>query len=94
EQMVHNNLGVIYMDNNDLSKAEQEFKKELEINPDYDKALVNLGEIYYRQERFIEAKYFWQEAFRINPYDPSPYFRLLKLDAQLNPGASASESNN
>jgi Flp pilus assembly protein TadD len=42
ETMVHNNLGVIYMNQGNKAKAEEEFKQELSINPNYDKALNNL----------------------------------------------------
>lgn len=48
EPMVHNNLGVIYLNQKKFKEAEIEFNRELEINPGYDKALLNLADLKYR----------------------------------------------
>jgi tetratricopeptide (TPR) repeat protein len=46
----YNVLGSVYESGlNDLDKAEKNFAKALEINPNYVEALSNLGRIYYNQ---------------------------------------------
>jgi tetratricopeptide (TPR) repeat protein len=51
EPMAHNNIGLIYMEKGDLQAAESEFKRELEINPGYDKTLINLNNLLILKNR-------------------------------------------
>jgi Flp pilus assembly protein TadD len=51
EPMVHNNIGVIYMNQGKFTEAEAEFNKELEINPGYDRALSNLHDLLILKNR-------------------------------------------
>jgi len=51
----HTSLGLIALQQNDLDKAENEFKAELAIHPNDPSALAELGEIRYRQGRWSDA---------------------------------------
>ena len=65
--MAHNNLGLIYANKNQTAEAEEEYKKELEINPNYDNAYYNLGLLYWGQKREKEAIDKWKKILEINP---------------------------
>jgi len=65
--MVHNNLGTIYMARKDYLKAQEEFKKELEINPNYDYALFNWGALCYETGNKKDAETLWLKTLQVNP---------------------------
>lgn len=45
----HNNLGVLYSKKGYIDKAIQEFKKAIELNPDYSNPYQNMAKIYFYQ---------------------------------------------
>jgi tetratricopeptide (TPR) repeat protein len=51
----HTSLGIMALQQNNLDKAENEFKAELAIHPNDQSALAELGEIRYRQGRWADA---------------------------------------
>jgi predicted AlkP superfamily phosphohydrolase/phosphomutase/tetratricopeptide (TPR) repeat protein len=56
QSVVHHNwMGLIYQWNRDLPKAEQEFKRAMELDPDYAATMANLGALYGRSGRLPEA---------------------------------------
>lgn len=52
---VHYNLGINYLNNNELDLAEQSFNKTLSINPNFWQAYYNLGKIYLRKGQISKA---------------------------------------
>ena len=52
-----------------LPIAEREFKKALELNPDYGRAYAAISFMYYRAGRFAEALEFSEQAFQRSPSD-------------------------
>jgi tetratricopeptide (TPR) repeat protein len=81
--MAHNNIGLIYSERGSYGQAEKELKKELSLYPNYDKALFNLGHLYYKQKRLTEAAQLWQVALKVNPNYYEAYSSLLNLSNQL-----------
>jgi tetratricopeptide (TPR) repeat protein len=77
-ETAHNNLGLVYMDEQNYKDAEQEFKQEVAINPHCDKALFNLGMLRHRQNNLKEAEEFWQKTIRVNPDNLGAYFQLVR----------------
>ncbi len=70
--------------NQGLNKqAEEEFKKELSLYPTYDKALFNLGSLYYNTGREEEGIELWRQALIINPYYYEAYTNLLNCQNPL-----------
>jgi tetratricopeptide (TPR) repeat protein len=65
--MAHNNLGLVYANQGKLVEAEEEYKKEIEVNPGYDNAYFNLGLLYFEEKRFDEAISSLQKTLEINP---------------------------
>lgn len=51
----HTYEGILALKNNDLNKAETEFKAELANDPSYQTAIAELGEVRYHQGRWSEA---------------------------------------
>lgn len=51
----HTYLGLLALQQQDLDKAETEFKAELVAEPDSQLAVAELGEVRYRQQRWAEA---------------------------------------
>jgi Tfp pilus assembly protein PilF len=51
----HTYLGILALQQEDLSRAEREFGSELAIDPNHPLAMAELGEVRYRQGRWSEA---------------------------------------
>ena len=66
-QQIHNNLGDVYARQGDLNRAVEEFKKAIEINPNYADAYHNLGNTYQQMGQFDLAVENYQKALSINP---------------------------
>lgn len=63
----HNNLGDVYGRRGDLSAAETEFKKAIELKPDYADAYHNLGNTYKDKGEIDLALASYQNAVELNP---------------------------
>ena len=70
--------------------AEEEFKKEIEINLLYEAAYYNLGRLYAVNGRFKEAEFYWLKSLEIKPdYIKSHqdlavyYFQIKSYDKSL-----------
>ncbi|RJQ35870.1 tetratricopeptide repeat protein [Candidatus Microgenomates bacterium] len=66
-QNTHNNLGDVYGRRGDLQRAVYEFKKAIEIKPNYADAYHNLGNAYRDMGKTDEALKNYQKAVSINP---------------------------
>ena len=51
----HTSLGILALQQDNLDKAENEFKAELALHPNDQSALAELGEIRYHQARWADA---------------------------------------
>jgi tetratricopeptide (TPR) repeat protein len=69
-------LGSIYIEKNELSKAEDQYKKILSLNPESADAHYYLGEVYAAMDEQVKARAEWRKVLNI---DPSHYGALLKL---------------
>jgi len=64
---VYNNIGVVYLGRGELDKAEEAFKRCLEIKPDTGMAYFNLYRIYIRRGQREKAVYFLNKARELDP---------------------------
>jgi predicted Zn-dependent protease len=51
----HTYMGILALKNADLASAEREFTAELANDPNYQMAIAEMGEVYYRQQKWAEA---------------------------------------
>ncbi|MFA5060514.1 MAG: tetratricopeptide repeat protein [Candidatus Omnitrophota bacterium] len=70
------NLGYIYGEQGDLKTAIDFYKKALEINPQYAKALYNLANAYTDMELYNEAVNLYRRAIKIDPKNSDVYLGL------------------
>lgn len=61
------NLGLNAQKNKDYSKAENYYKKSLNIKPDYKKSLINLSTIYINMEDFNKAIDLLEDLYESDP---------------------------
>lgn len=69
-------LGRIYTDRNELAKAEEQYRKILELDPSSADAHYFLGNLYEREGDLVKARAEWRATLRI---DPSHTGARLKL---------------
>jgi len=63
----HNNLGDMYARHGELEKAVEEFKKAIELKPNYGDAYHNLANVYHQMGKDNLAKENYQKALEFNP---------------------------
>jgi len=64
---LYSNLGIAFLYQNNLPRAESAFTLETAINPDHLPAHLNLGNIYATQSRFPEAVREYQRVLSLEP---------------------------
>lgn len=99
-QQIHNNLGDVYARQGDMNRAVEEFKKAIEINPNYADAWHNLANTYQSMGQLDLALENYQKAVEINPalwqsYQnmAAIYFNAGQLDLALENIKKAVEIN-
>lgn len=66
----HSKLGLVFSAMGKIDKAEKEWEKVLALNPNYVKAYINLGTLYYLHKKDRnKALEFWEKALDISPQD-------------------------
>lgn len=76
---VYNALGVAQLKKDELYKAEQSFKKAVELAPKYSTALDNLGTIYYITNDLNKAEPYFKKAQAANPSSATVYYHLAQV---------------
>ena len=67
-------FGLFLMESGNLVKAENCFKKVIQINPSNSAARVNLGNIYLAKLELDTASDYYKRAFELNPKElDAPY---------------------
>jgi len=59
-------LGYCYKEEGEFAKAEDAFKKVIELNPAEDKAYLELGWLYTAQRKYVAAKEIFERALELN----------------------------
>jgi tetratricopeptide (TPR) repeat protein len=79
-----NNLGIVAAREGNTEEAIRDFRRALEIDPDFLIALVNIGNAYRRQKRWDEAKGVLERAIELSPEDADANYGLGMVFAELN----------
>lgn len=95
-----NNLGNVFLVQNNLDSALENYNKAIEINPNYYEALYNRGNIYLKRKDFTKALENYNKVISIkNDYAPAHqgkaiiYKKLLKFKEAINEWQKVFEIN-
>ncbi|MFC1646531.1 tetratricopeptide repeat protein [Candidatus Omnitrophota bacterium] len=80
----HNEIGVIYLDQDKYDMAIPEFKESIKINPRFDQAYDNLGVAYDKSGKLEEAIIQHKKALEISPYNVKIYNNIGNAYNKLN----------
>ncbi len=69
-------LGKIYFETDQMTRSEDQYKSILQDDPLSADAYYFIGEIYLKYDKIAEARYYWRQAYNI---DPSHYGARLRL---------------
>jgi len=69
-------LGSLYLQKEDLQKAQDYFTQSLELSPEDPVAAYNVGEIFFSNQRIDEAIKYFELAIQIDKSWPAPYLKL------------------
>ena len=86
---VNNNLGTAYMLKEDYSAAEKYYKAALEIIPDEEDALLNLGNAQVKNGKLSDAVLTFSRLTAKNPDNLEAFVGLAKVQIQTGDGSSA-----
>ena len=76
------NLGLAFLEENQLQEAETAFKQVLEIHPEDPSGHANLGIVYLRSGAYEQAETYLLEAVELAPSDPNIPLSLATLYEQ------------
>ena len=77
------NLGLAYLEENQLAEAEVEFNKLVDLNPEDPAGYANLGVVFLRRGEFEQAEANLLEALEKAPSDPDIYLTLASVYEQI-----------
>ncbi|MEE2614620.1 MAG: tetratricopeptide repeat protein [Verrucomicrobiota bacterium] len=75
------NMGIAYKAKGEAEKAIAEYRKALELAPEYSEAHNNLGNLLKDQKNFDEAIYHFEASIKIFPENPSTHNNLGTVHA-------------
>jgi tetratricopeptide (TPR) repeat protein len=75
-------------------EAIEQYKNILELNPDHQKALFNLGWVLMDENRFMEAIPHLKHAIKLNPENTDAHFSLGLFFGRLNRYQDAQDQYN
>ena len=81
--VVHNNLGVRFLDANDFRDAESHLEESVRLNPNYADAYNNLGNVFLKTGHYAQALEEYERALRLKPNLAETYANMALTYAQL-----------
>lgn len=76
---IHNNLGMAYIDQNNLNKAEEHYLKAITISDQYAQTHYNLAQLYLKKEEIEKAIIHLEKSLEINPNFFFSYYLLAQI---------------
>ena len=77
----HSNLGLIRMMNGDFAGAEVHVRRIIQLAPNDYRSYVNMADLRISQERYDEAKMYYERALEIEPANKD-IAMILQLGAE------------
>lgn len=81
--VLYNKLASTYLLQKDYTKSEVLLRKSLNYYPQFATTLIHLGELFYMKKDYAAAQEFFQQAVRINPFNPLVHSRLINIYTAL-----------
>ncbi len=81
--ILYNKLASTYLMNKDFVKTEELLMTSLKYYPMFPTTLTTLGEMYYQKKDYAAAEKYFDQAVRINPFNPLVHARLINIYAAL-----------
>ncbi|MDZ7607745.1 MAG: FG-GAP-like repeat-containing protein [Cyclobacteriaceae bacterium] len=75
----HKSVGLAYLEENNLEKAEEQFLQLIQITPEDASGYANLGVVYLRMGRLDDAEKYLLKAVDLAPNDPDIRVNLAKV---------------
>lgn len=69
----------VYESEKDVEKAEQEYRKAVDIDPHKTGAYSSLGAFYLNQKRYEESREIYLKILDMNPQEAAAYYQLGKI---------------
>ncbi len=82
--LIYDNLGLIYRQSDQISQATQSFEKAVLLKPDYQPALIHLGETYERQQKVDLALKIYTQALILDPQNQLVIDKIKNLKSEHN----------
>jgi FkbM family methyltransferase len=79
---VYGNLGAAFYEMNDIEAAEKNYRKALEINPNYSMALCNLASLLFFENRYAEAAKI-QKQIILDPQHKLSLYELIATSQNI-----------
>lgn len=80
---IYSNLGLIYLDINDLKSAFLFLKKSIEINPTFSEGLHNLGNFFRKVKNYDQAMYYYEKSKNLNNSSFKLFYNIARCQADL-----------
>lgn len=84
----YNLRGSIYLKNKNFQKAQENFQKALQIEPQSQMLRYNLAQVYFDQKLYAESKKIFQQLNAENQNDQQIQFRLFLCNLLMNEQSS------
>jgi tetratricopeptide (TPR) repeat protein len=82
-ELAHYSLGLAYMQNGEIARAQAEWKRTAKANPNYFNVLGLLGQSYLMGNSWKEAEYYYTMAAQANPGDIDAIYNLAVIEEKL-----------
>ncbi len=69
-------LAMSYQKLDQVDKAIDTYQQAIKLHPDRDELYLDLGNLYFGQQQYVEAEEAYRNAVRIMPSDPNSHFAL------------------
>lgn len=82
-ELAHYSLGLALMERGEIARAQAEWKRTVDINPNYFNVLGLLGQSYLMQNSPREAEYYYTAAINADPHNVEALYNLALIKEKL-----------